>query len=42
MNADAELLSVNLPNLDQAGFFCFKSKTAGYAKKLAWMRERMA
>jgi N-acetylglutamate synthase-like GNAT family acetyltransferase len=42
MNAAIEIVSVDAANVDEHGFFCYKSKpkTPGYANKLAWLRQR--
>ena len=44
MDADVEILTVDETNLDRLGFFCYKSKrkSNGYARKLSWMRDRLA
>lgn len=44
MDADIEIVTVTEANLDQLGFFCYKSKkkTRGYEKKSAWVRDRLA
>jgi GNAT superfamily N-acetyltransferase len=44
MKSNVEIISVNDSNLERVGFFCYKSKrkTEGYAKKLSWVRKRLA
>jgi GNAT superfamily N-acetyltransferase len=39
-----EIVAVDAANVDEYGFFCYKSKpkSAGYAQKLSWLRERLA
>ena len=39
-----DILSVDESNLEELGFFCYKSKrdTPGYVKKLSWVRGRLA
>lgn len=41
---EVDILSVDETNLEESGFFCYKSKrdSPGYANKLAWMRHRLA
>ncbi|OGO28550.1 MAG: hypothetical protein A2W33_06160 [Chloroflexi bacterium RBG_16_52_11] len=41
---EVKILSVDPSNLEEVGFFCYKSKrdTPGYAHKLSWVRERLA
>ncbi|HEY45053.1 MAG TPA: GNAT family N-acetyltransferase [Anaerolineae bacterium] len=42
MNEEVEILTANAENIERLGFFCYKSKskTSGYKKKLAWLRQR--
>jgi GNAT superfamily N-acetyltransferase len=44
MTEHVEILSIDATNVEQKGFFCYKSKpkTPGYQKKLAWLKERFA
>jgi GNAT superfamily N-acetyltransferase len=44
MTEQAEILSIGATNVEQKGFFCYKSKpkTPGYQKKLAWLKDRFA
>jgi L-amino acid N-acyltransferase YncA len=39
-----EIVTVDADNVEQQGFFCYKSKpkSVGYAQKLDWLRERFA
>jgi hypothetical protein len=39
-----EIIEVTPENIDKVGFFCFMSKrnTTGYARKLAWVKQRLA
>jgi ribosomal protein S18 acetylase RimI-like enzyme len=39
-----KIVSVNADNVDEEGFFCYKSKpkSAGYQQKLSWLRQRFA
>lgn len=38
----SEIITVNATNVDRTGFFCYmsKRKTAGYQKKLTWLKQR--
>jgi N-acetylglutamate synthase-like GNAT family acetyltransferase len=44
MSPSVKLETIDDDNLDQLGYFCYKSKrkTQGYAKKHAWVRDRLA
>jgi hypothetical protein len=44
MGEQVEITTVDATNVDEYGFFCYKSKpkSAGYQQKLAWLRERFA
>jgi L-amino acid N-acyltransferase YncA len=44
MASDVDIVTVDASNVDQYGFFCYKSKpkTAGYRHKRAWLEERFA
>ena len=44
MSENVEWVTVDASNLDEQGFFCYKSKkkSEGYRNKLAWMRDRIA
>ncbi|MEW5872656.1 MAG: GNAT family N-acetyltransferase [Chloroflexota bacterium] len=44
MTEPVEIMDVDANNLDQQGFFCYKSKpkSPGYQHKLAWLRARFA
>ena len=44
MNGDVEIVTVDAANVDEHGFFCYKSKpkSEGYRRKLGWLRERFA
>jgi GNAT superfamily N-acetyltransferase len=44
MSERVEIISVDESNLESMGFFCYKSKrkTEGYARKLSWVRARLA
>ena len=44
MSPSVTLETINDQNLDQLGFFCYKSKrkSEGYTKKQAWVRDRLA
>jgi L-amino acid N-acyltransferase YncA len=44
MSSDVEIITVDADNVDQYGFFCYKSKpkTEGYRRKLAWLEGRFA
>jgi len=44
MAEDIQIITVAPHNIDEEGFFCYKSKrkTEGYARKLAWVKEQMA
>jgi N-acetylglutamate synthase-like GNAT family acetyltransferase len=44
MSPSIEIETITDKNLDQLGFFCYKSKrkTEGYAKKSAWVRDRLS
>ncbi len=44
MSPSLQIETITEKNLDQIGFFCYKSKrkTEGYAKKQAWVRDRLA
>jgi len=44
MNSDVDIVTVDASNVDQYGFFCYKSKpkTAGYRQKREWLEERFA
>ena len=42
--SNVEIVSVDGTNVDECGFFCYKSKrkSPGYGRKLEWLRERFA
>jgi hypothetical protein len=42
MNDSVKIVTVNAGNVDEHGFFCYKSKpgSPGYLNKLAWHRQR--
>ena len=42
MDSDAEIVAVDVTNVGDRGFFCFKSKpkSVGYAQKMDWLQER--
>jgi GNAT superfamily N-acetyltransferase len=42
MSSAVEIVTVDAGNVDELGFFCFKSKrkSEGYAQKLNWLRDR--
>ena len=44
MSEQVEIVTVDATNVDEYGFFCYKSKpkSAGYRQKLGWLRERFA
>lgn len=44
MSDKAKIVSVGADNVDEEGFFCYKSKpkSAGYQQKLAWLKQRFA
>jgi N-acetylglutamate synthase-like GNAT family acetyltransferase len=44
MSNHAEIVSVDAANVEERGFFCFKSKrkTEGYAQKKNWLQERFS
>lgn len=44
MNSDVEILTVDATNVDQYGFFCYKSKpkSEGYRRKLEWLKQRFS
>jgi GNAT superfamily N-acetyltransferase len=44
MAEDIQIITVDPSNVDEEGFFCYKSKrkTEGYARKLAWVKEQLA
>lgn len=44
MGPSVKLETINNENLDELGFFCYKSKrkTEGYLKKYAWVHDRLA
>ena len=44
MSDEVNIISVDATNVDQHGFFCFKSKpkSEGYRRKLAWLEQRFA
>lgn len=44
MTTEVEMAAVDATNVDQLGFFCYKSKpkSAGYAQKLAWVKQRLS
>jgi GNAT superfamily N-acetyltransferase len=44
MSRGVEIVSVNADNVDELGFFCYKSKpkSAGFQQKLGWLRGRFA
>jgi N-acetylglutamate synthase-like GNAT family acetyltransferase len=43
INQDVKIKTIDKANLDQLGFFCYKSKrkTTGYAKKRTWLNDRL-
>jgi L-amino acid N-acyltransferase YncA len=44
MNEFIKIITVNSTNLEEHGFFCYKSKpkSPGYQKKLDWLKQRLA
>ena len=44
MTLSAELITVDATNLEEHGFFCYKSKprSEGHRKKLMWVRDRLS
>jgi ribosomal protein S18 acetylase RimI-like enzyme len=44
MTDDIHVVTVDSANVDEQGFFCYKSKpkSEGYRRKLAWAKERLA
>lgn len=44
MSEHVEIVTVDAANVEQYGFFCYKSKpkSAGYQQKLGWLKERLA
>lgn len=44
MNDHVEIVAIDAGNVDERGFFCYKSKpkTEGYRRKLAWLKQRFA
>ncbi|MBN1219913.1 MAG: GNAT family N-acetyltransferase [Anaerolineae bacterium] len=44
MSNNVEIVTVDASNVEQHGFFCFKSKpkSEGYRRKLAWLEQRFA
>ncbi len=44
MSRGAEIVTVDRSNVDQYGFFCYKSKpkSEGYGRKLDWLKQRFA
>jgi GNAT superfamily N-acetyltransferase len=44
MSGNVEIITVDADNVEQHGFFCYKSKpkTEGYRRKLAWLKQRFA
>jgi GNAT superfamily N-acetyltransferase len=44
MEGKVEIVTVGADNVDEQGFFCYKSKpkSEGYRRKLAWLRQRFA
>jgi len=44
MSEKVEIISVDADNVEEQGFFCYKSKpkSAGYQQKLGWLKERLA
>jgi L-amino acid N-acyltransferase YncA len=44
MNESFEIVTVDETNIDEHGFFCYKSKpkSPGYQKKMDWLRARLA
>ena len=44
MNQDVRIVSITAENIENEGFFCYKSKpkSAGYRQKLGWMKARLA
>lgn len=44
MGKRTEIVSVDANNVDELGFFCYKSKpkSVGYGQKLDWLRQRLA
>ena len=44
MNQSAQIVTVDATNVDERGFFCYKSKpkSEGYQNKMGWLKERAA
>ncbi|MFZ5917017.1 MAG: GNAT family N-acetyltransferase [Chloroflexota bacterium] len=44
MSENVKIVTVDAGNIDEQGFFCYKSKpkSAGYGQKLAWLKDRLA
>ena len=44
MTDSAEIVTVGAHNVDEHGFFCYKSKpkSEGYRRKLGWLKQRFA
>jgi hypothetical protein len=44
MSNNVEIITVDADNVEQHGFFCYKSKpkSEGYRRKLAWLKQRFA
>ena len=44
MNDEVRMVTVDVANVAEHGFFCFKSKpkSEGYRRKLAWLKQRFA
>ena len=44
MSNKVKIVSVDANNVDEEGFFCYKSKpkSAGYQQKLSWLKQRLA
>ena len=44
MSEYVEIVSVDASNVEEHGFFCYKSKpkSVGYGQKLDWLRQRFA
>lgn len=44
MSEYIEIVSVDAANVEEYGFFCYKSKpkSVGYGQKLDWLRQRFA
>ena len=44
MSDRVEIVTVDLTNVDERGFFCYKSKpkSVGYKQKLSWLKARLA